>query len=208
MLADKLKNKTAEQASLKPVTYIIEPKVLTKINVYDLSFHINADQIVNSICDYRNKNQKSNTSNIYAWHTCYHLHNHTKDFDTLIKVVEDRVFHSLDQTTFRKVECIESWAVMYKKGDKTVRHKHSDQQYSAVYYAKAEQNAAPIKFDNHLSITPKTGMLVCFPGWLFHSVSEITDDQERICMAFNLNCSMTDTRYAMYGHGIQDRIRL
>jgi hypothetical protein len=78
---------------------------------------------------------------------------------------------------------------MYKKGDKTVRHKHSDQHYSAVYYAKAEKNAAALKFDN-LNIIPKTGMLVCFPGWLWHQVTEITDDQERICMAFNLNCIM------------------
>ena len=195
MFTDKLKNKMAEQASITPDTYYIEPIVRSKVNVYNLNFVIDPDKIVKSILDYQVSHKKSNKSNVKAWHSKYALHNDTKDFDDLIKIVEDRVWHSLDQTKFRnfRIECVESWAIIYKKGDETVRHKHSDQQYSAVYYAKAEHNAAPIKFDNHLSIIPETGMLICFPGWLWHHVPKIVDDQERICMSFNLNCVMTAT---------------
>ncbi len=191
MLGNILKNKLAIQASKKPVTYYIEPKIRSRINVFDISNDIDAKFVEQSILDYKDKFPISNQSNVQAWHSNWHIHHDTNAFDNLIKVVEDRVLNSLDQTNLRLVECVESWAIVYRKGNKTHRHKHSDQQYSAVYYAKAEKNATPLRFDDFLSITPKTGTLICFPGWLWHTVPELENDEERICMSFNLNCIMT-----------------
>lgn len=191
MLGDKLKNKLAEQKSYKPKTYVIETKVNSIISVYDINFDINANQIVESILTYKSKFPESNLSNVKAWHSNYGIHHQVPDFDKLVQIVENRVLDNLSNNYARSVECMESWAIIYRKGDKTIHHKHSDQQYSAVYYAKAENNPSPIIFDNNLSIIPKTGMLICFPGWVYHSVPEITSEQERICMSFNLNCLMT-----------------
>lgn len=191
MVGEKLKNKLAEQRSYKPITYYIEPKVSSIISVYDINFDINAEQITESILTFKSKFPESNSSNVKAWHSYYKIHHQVSDFDNLIKIVENRVLDNLSNNYARSVECLESWAIIYKKGDKTIRHKHSDQQYSAVYYAKAEKNPSPIIFDDHLSIIPKTGMLICFPGWVYHSVPEITSEQERICMSFNINCLMT-----------------
>jgi Putative 2OG-Fe(II) oxygenase len=191
--AEKIKNKMARQASLIPTTYIVEPKVLTKVDVYDLNLDISPEQITNSILNFRTEHETSNASNVKAWHSDWYTHHKTKDFDTLIKIVEDRILKSVSTqiSKINTVECVESWAMIYKKGDSAVFHKHSDQTYAAVYYAKVEDNASPIIFDNNLSVTPKLGTLVCFPGWLWHHVPEIIDDQERICMAFNLNCLIT-----------------
>ena len=186
---EKLKNKMAEKASSIPITHTIYPIVTTNVDIFNINFEIDPEQIVNSIRNFRATHEDSNTSNVKAWHSPWHLNDYSKDFDKLIKIVEDKVLQCLSSPNVRKIECVENWAIMYKKGDKTIRHKHSDQHYSAVYYAKAEKNAAALKFDN-LNITPKTGMLVCFPGWLWHQVTEITEDQERICMSFNLNCIM------------------
>ena len=188
---EKLKNKMAEKASSIPVTHTIYPVVASNVDIFNINSDIDPEQIVNSIRNFRATHEASNTSNVKAWHSPWYLNDYSKDFDKLIKIVEDKVLQCLStpDPNIRKVECVENWAIIYKKGDKTIRHKHRDQYYSAVYYAKTEKNVAPLKFDN-LNITPKTGMLICFPGWLWHQVPEITDDQERICMAFNLNCMM------------------
>jgi len=191
MFYNKLKNKLARMRSTEPVSYWIEPKVPSIVTTFDLNFDIDPKKITENIKKFYEKNPISNKSFVEAWHSDYYLHHYTNDFDDLIKIVENRVYKSLNQQYLRKVECVESWAIIYKYGNYVDRHKHSDQQYAAVYYAKAEKNAEPLQFDNYLTIVPKTGMLVCFPGWLYHSVPKITNDEERICISFNLNCIMT-----------------
>jgi hypothetical protein len=66
-----------------------------------------------------------------------------------------------------------------------------------VYYIKATGNEGNLRLINPLThdkfvgdldfeITPITGKLVLFPGWLKHQVLQNNSTNERISLAFNL----------------------
>jgi hypothetical protein len=159
------------------------------VHVFDLNNQINAPDVVNAIRNFKTEFPNSNTSNVVGWHTDYFAHKFTSDFDRLINAVEHCVSDALNDSDF-DVSVVQCWAAIYNKGDGARLHKHFDTLYSAVYYAQAEPNASPLKFDNGLTIVPETGMLVCFPGWLFHEVPPMRFKDERISVAFNLNCTL------------------
>lgn len=160
-----------------------------QVHVFDLNNQINAPDVVNAIRNFKTNFPNSNTSNVVGWHTDYFAHKFTSDFDRLINAVEHCVSDALNDSDF-DVSVVQCWAAIYNKGDGARLHKHFDTLYSAVYYAQAEPNASPLKFDNGLTIVPETGMLVCFPGWLFHEVPPMRFKDERISVAFNLNCTL------------------
>jgi hypothetical protein len=66
-----------------------------------------------------------------------------------------------------------------------------------VYYIKATGNEGNLRLINPLTydkfvvdlnfeITPITGKLILFPGWLKHQVLQNNSNNERISLAFNL----------------------
>ncbi len=192
MFKEKLQKKLSEKLAVEPIVYEKTFEITAQILTFDLSSLIDSNSIIDKILNYKNNYPHSNKSNVKAWHSDYMVHLRTNDFNELISIVEDRVEKSINNRG--KVKVVESWIAAYQKGDKTILHDHRDQPFSAVYYAKAENDVAPIKFDSkdHFSIIPKTGMLICFPGYVPHYVPELTSDQERICIAFNLQISWSD----------------
>jgi hypothetical protein len=169
--------------------YSVSVPHTAQVHVFDLNDQIDASAIVNAVYDFRTKYPYSNTSNVVGWHTDYFAHKFTPDFDQLISAVEQCVFTAINDSDF-DVSVVQCWAAIYNKGDGAKRHKHSDTLYSAVYYAQAEPNASPLKFDNGLTIISETGMLVCFPGWLHHEVPAMRFNSDRVAIAFNLNCTL------------------
>lgn len=197
MLRTKLQHTLEKQKRKKPEKYNFEIPVSTTVFVYSLDDIIDSEEILRNIYWVRdNLGGVDMSKTIYAedkdviktWHSGWYLHKDTNLFDNLIETVKEKVLECLGRGEERQVELQESWAMINKKGDQIVRHKHFDYGYSAVYYAYADKNANPLLFDNQLSITPKTNMLVCFPGYLYHRVPIIKDEQERVLMAFNLWC--------------------
>jgi hypothetical protein len=94
-----------------------------------------------------------------------------------------------------RYQIINLWGAIYKPGDHTLIHKHLGSPVgmgglSFVYYAQADDSTtAPLEFPTiQHSITPITGQLVIFPGWLTHCVPEYQpkDGQERIVLAGNI----------------------
>jgi hypothetical protein len=171
------------------IEYSVSVPHTARVHVFDLSDQIDSCSIVDAVHNFKQKFPESNTSNVVGWHTGYFAHKFTTDFDNLIHCVEQSVSTALSDPDFN-ISVAQCWAAIYNKGDGAKRHCHSDTLYSAVYYAKAESNASPIKFDNGLTIIPETGMLVCFPGWLFHEVPAMRFNSERIAVAFNINCTL------------------
>lgn len=90
---------------------------------------------------------------------------------------------------------LSGWAVSLTKGGYQKRHIHPDAVVSGVLYIKlsdecrsCSHNEGNLMFSSpHCSrmITPKEGMVVLFPSYLAHETIPFTNDQERICIAFN-----------------------
>ena len=91
---------------------------------------------------------------------------------------------------------VETWGAIYHKGDHTVKHVHEPSKLSWIYYVKASENTAPLYIHQIVNeegkkeafqIKPKISDLVMFPSWTPHSVPEQKSDEERICVAGNIN---------------------
>lgn len=94
-----------------------------------------------------------------------------------------------------------------KRGSTLGEHAHPGSILSAALYLKADDGCTKIYFKNpnpflklnaitnpteytsdYMWVQPRTGDLVIFPSWLFHSSNgEVNQTEERIAMAFNSN---------------------
>jgi uncharacterized protein (TIGR02466 family) len=95
-----------------------------------------------------------------------------------------------------------SWMTLYKQGDYAHQHCHGAADISGVYYVTADSNDAQFYFRSSNKamsssyifnkipevkrFSPKTGMIILFPGWLEHAVEKQLTDQERVSVSFNL----------------------
>ena len=100
-----------------------------------------------------------------------------------------------------------SWINKFQKGSYAHIHSHSTTDISGVYYYKAEPDSGSIFFEspvsqasctdawvqltNRFAIPPKPGLLVLFPGWLWHGVSTNFTDHERISISWNIKFKRT-----------------
>ena len=97
------------------------------------------------------------------------------------------------------------WTTIYPQGAFVPEHVHSNSLFSGVFYAKAEPQCGEIVFhdpawvaktmslkdgyDSHntkYKITPETGMMLIFPGWLPHRTLPNRSGEDRIMISFNL----------------------
>jgi hypothetical protein len=159
------------------------------VAVFDLRHEIDADLISKNILEFKEQFPKSNSSSIIGWHSGYFSHKQSNIFDDLIKLVEEKTQLVVNDNNFN-ISVVQLWAAVYEKNNAAVRHSHSGTLYSAVYYASAKPNSSPIKFEGGITIMPEPGMLVIFPGWLFHEVPAMRFEHQRIAIAFNLNCTL------------------
>jgi hypothetical protein len=151
---------------------------------------------------------KSYVTNVKAYMTDWSLkldHN-AEPFDRFFDFLNSSIGASSD----RQIDCrsdfnteqreyryqiVNVWGAIYQQGDSSVLHNHlgspaSMAGMSFVYYVQADDsNTAPLVFPGiEHSITPVTGQLIIFPGWLAHYVPEYqpADGQERIVLAGNI----------------------
>ncbi len=83
-----------------------------------------------------------------------------------------------------KLIVTDCWCVDYAENDFTVPHHHFPTTLSAVLYLSVEKDSAPIYFGGTVSVQPKSGALVIFPGILVHSVPP--NKSPRKVLAMNL----------------------
>ena len=159
------------------------------IFVFDLTSEIDSNKIASDVLAFRSQFPESNKSNIIGWHSGYFAHKQSHYFDDLIKLVESKATKAINDKDFN-ISVVQSWAIVYEKGNGAAKHSHADTLISAVFYADVEASASPLKFENGPTILPEKGMLVIFPGWLKHEVPPMRFDSKRIAIAFNLNCTL------------------
>ena len=110
--------------------------------------------------------------------------------------------------TNNKINITSAWSIINKKKASNARHIHSNSFISAVYYVSAPNNCGDILFHDPreakvirkpnkvkanklnaevINITPQPGLLVLFPSYLYHSVSENNSNEDRIIISFNID---------------------
>ena len=104
--------------------------------------------------------------------------------------VNDFKEYMLSSTNSKQVS--DFWGNIYRKGDYAVKHDHTPNEHSVVYFLKSEPDFAPLIIgdfndDKPFIINPLEGRMVIFPGTLKHSVPVHLSDKTRITLAANLD---------------------
>jgi hypothetical protein len=92
--------------------------------------------------------------------------------------------HYQNQISFRKF-----WMNVNRPGHSNDWHRHEIDKPAAVYYIQVPKNSGKILFKNDsmtYSIEPYSGLLLSFPGDIYHSVEENLSNESRISFAMNL----------------------
>lgn len=159
--------------------------------------------------DLNNKDIGRKLSNVGGWQS-----SNIKISDSLPKLYYE-IKERLDELYFYfefkdelSLKIDNAWININKKHNYNAPHDHSYGLFSGVYYVKAEQcmgdvvfvspcpaqgicvNSSIIKtlnpFNNNIfRVTPKTGMLILFPSWIYHYTLPNQTEEDRISIAFN-----------------------
>ena len=91
---------------------------------------------------------------------------------------------------------ISGWGVALNGGGHQKLHTHPEAKISGVLYLKTSKETESMETDKgnilfptveSLSIAPYTGLMIIFPSYLPHSTVPTTEENERVCIAFNVN---------------------
>jgi hypothetical protein len=109
---------------------------------------------------------------------------------------------------------IQAWAMVMRDGDYTVVHDHAHAHFSVAYYADAgdadpstpsgqltfvdpRRTGATVPgldlYPAQFAITPETGMLVVFPGFLQHFVHAYRGTRPRVTISANVQLELDPT---------------
>jgi uncharacterized protein (TIGR02466 family) len=95
----------------------------------------------------------------------------------------------------------EAWGNVYGPGDYQQPHVHHDTAWACVYFVDApgevKAGGTLDLYPPHVtqralprtaiySLVPAAGMLVLFPGWVYHSVSPLIGVEPRVSIAINI----------------------
>jgi hypothetical protein len=128
-------------------------------------------------------------SNVRASYvTSYLAYQNNQKFIPLIDVVLKTANDIIYQKDNFEIElyCINAWGMEYEAGDYALPHRHFQwtPSYSAICYIDVEDDCAPIIFENHTFVQPKSNMFLLFPASLLHHVPKTKS--KRILMSYNL----------------------
>ena len=107
--------------------------------------------------------------------------------DMNFKEICDFAIQTISEYSPNKLAVNECWGALYKISESCSPHAHAPHAWSFVYYAQATYDDAPLVFPTgNLAIHPYTGLLICFPSWVTHSVPPQESRTERIVVAGNM----------------------
>ena len=128
---------------------------------------------------------QGNQTNVHANMTSWFMHETNDDFMSLCDIASDIADdNSPSKVLLMPYDC---WGAVYHKNDFSKSHDHWPSIWSWVYNVECCDDCAPLQFDDaNISVRPKNGNMVMFPGWVKHSVPKHQCDHERIIVAGNL----------------------
>lgn len=142
-------------------------------------------QCINEI--YRLGDSMNQKTNVKAIMTSYNIWNESKIFNILLNNIKIFISNIMSIDKRWKLILQDAWGAIYKKNNYTIPHNHLPSQISFVYYLQSSGNT-PLIFEGcNFQINPIDDMLIAFPSYLSHSVPEHIEEEDRICIAGNLN---------------------
>jgi hypothetical protein len=137
---------------------------------------------------YRLGDSMNQKTNVKAIRSSFSIWNETKTFSLLLNKIIETIYINFPIKDDRwEYTFIDTWSIIYKKGHYAVPHDHMPNHISYVYYLQSSGNT-PLIFDEcNFKINPVDDMLVIFPSYLIHSVPEHQYEEDRICIAGNLD---------------------
>ena len=97
---------------------------------------------------------------------------------------------------------INSWSVLYRKGNFQCPHLHRDSAFTGIYYPAVPENLIEPEgaivfhnsavesswygYDQTKIITPKAGDLIIFPSWVTHQAYPFSGDGHRLSIVFDV----------------------
>ena len=92
------------------------------------------------------------------------------------------------------LKVLESWGLVYRKGESTDAHTHWPALWSYCYCVSACEDCVPITFPNmdtywggNDQVSHETGQILLWPAWITHRVYEHECDHDRIVVAGNID---------------------
>ena len=184
--------KLKEAKSKEPInTHSMEMIVSTTILEFDLSVIIDNNELL-SIIDQHKKDfpismkDYDTRTNVNAWHSDWKTHLITDKFDPFI----DKIKYCL-KNYYSDLFLSDFWFNIYEDSGSAKRHMHGFFQISGVYFVECDDTSSLLVIDNNsknretITIQPKPGKLVIFPGYVYHSVSKNKNSKKRTSIAFN-----------------------
>ena len=164
--------------------------LLAPTTIYEVDLNLDNEKLIETIEDHRKLYPQGEITNVHAWRSSYKTHQINKNFDPFIKRILEAIdeVRKIDLKNFSNLPSInynvqEFWALMYGDGDNAFEHTHFPYTWALTYYAYADEDSEPIQFKT-LRIKPRSGMLLLWPGSLFHSVPHTKG--KRIAVSANL----------------------
>jgi uncharacterized protein (TIGR02466 family) len=162
-------------------------------------------------------------ANVGGWHSVPDLSRRPEPcFRTLMRAVVDAVGNNVAalaaEAGIEELPAyrygVTAWAMVIRNGHYVITHDHGDVHWSVAYYVDAgDDMPAPsgriafldprrsgrtipdaTLFPSTFDITPRTGALVIFPGWLQHYVHPYRGQRPRICVSCNLTMDVVAER--------------
>lgn len=161
--------------------------------------------------------QRSNFRSLGGWHSQNALHRDER-FQKLAQMISACCASLSDQNGYdpsRHLEISSMWSIINPPGSSNRSHIHPVSMWSGVYYVHVPDGAGDIEFTDprtqqlmmppryapnkrrpvncwtKVNFTPKPGLLLIFPSWLYHSVSPNMSGEkgaggDRVIISFNI----------------------
>jgi hypothetical protein len=155
---------------------------------------------------YKLGDRMAKKSNVKGIMSSYFIWQQSDVFNDLLGEISKAIKYLYVKDRFNcKVSIMNAWSGIYKKEHYTVPHNHAGAEFSFVYYLQSD-GTTPIRFLKNrdkvvYQFYPKDNDLILFPGNIPHDVPEHTSEQDRICIAGNVDYStpINEEEYQDYG---------
>ena len=165
--------------------------------------------LLKEIYKHKKNNKSYSKSNVGGFHSSIDIHknkafNKLSEFilDTMNEIVENDYNFELYKNQNIRVKEIEAmWYMINNKNHYNSKHIHPNTWISGAYYLKIPtKESSKLLFEDPVRVRGYTdecsyniyahgieeGVLVLFPGWLYHEVPVNTSDKDRVVISFNI----------------------
>ena len=197
VMNDELINKLKMQKTIKKASMLFESSFYSKLFTQEFPVYefIHMDKkLQKRIIDecHRIGDVQNHKINLKASMTHWEMHETNDDFMSLCHIAIKKCIEISPKPIDTTNKChsfapLETWGAIYTKGQNAHTHTHWPAIWSWVYNVECCNDCAPLEFnDANISIKPKIGNFILFPGWVKHSVPKQQCNHERIIVSGNV----------------------